>query len=335
MRTSATPPYGLAGSLAPAERLLALPVTFTPTTAVRLREGGISFLLSPLALSALLLSANSLAGWAAVGQPLSSPEATLGIAISGFLFLRIGMSATRTTAGLLITSIWALVIAVLAQILFSTHGAQWIVDPGSALVTPTGQSIVQLILPLSWSALPTLLFCVSFSAFFAARMARKFHRERMSQADGASAGPSRTVTRTLSIMDLLAAALVWLSLLEMAPRDVSLVAVYGPPALGLSGQNWAPILLAAVALTLLTLSAAWSLLETAGLSTLLLVAPAAVVLPLSASLTGTVATPGAPESTALSLAGPVAVSVGVLLVCLTWGLHWVQTATPQNVLVCD
>lgn len=328
MRETANSTYG-------SQRLLTVPVTFTPTTALRVQEAVLSFVLSPIALISLFLSAGSLTGWAAVGQPLSSPEAALGLTLSGLLLLRVGMSATRTTSGLLVTALWALVFTGLSEIMVAIFRPAWLQDP---TLTGTPQmlgNMVELALTLAWSDLPTLVFTVCSAAFFTARIARKIRKKRLLVDGLANPTAGRIQARTLAIVDLLAVTFLWLSTVDLAPTNITAVAAYGPAALGVFGGNLAPVLLAAFGLIVLTLSAGWSALETAAISTLLLLLPSAVIVPVSSTLTGSVAAPGAAEATAVSLAGPLVQCLSVLLIALTFGLHWVQTVTAPELAVCD
>ncbi len=304
-------------ALFPSDRLFDFPVSTAPSVKSSLREALVSFVLTPAALIALLISSNSLLAWAAFGQPLSSPEAAMGLAVAALLLARVGKSATQTMSGIFVAAMWSLV-AVLPYSLGLAQAYNQIRSGGLGSVA-VRSSVAQLVLPSAWSGFPFLILAVTLGALAAAGIAR--HK----RVHPSSARVRAHQSRAAGILALLAIMVIWLTALELAPAEISEIAVYGVPALGLTEVSPLGILLLAIGLFALATSAGWGALTTAALTALLLAFPALLLFPVSSSLGGAVAAPGEPLATSLALAAPVVGSVAIVLISLVWALHWVQS----------
>ncbi|WP_350258321.1 hypothetical protein [Scrofimicrobium sp. R131] len=319
----------------PAERLLALPVTFNPSNQLRLREAALSFILTPIAFVIMLVAINSLLTWTAVGQPLSSPEGSMGLALAGMLLFRIGSSVTHTSAGIITSAVWTAVGLIVYEILASGVGLGLLFSLAEPVLPGRVTGALALLTPLAWSEFPLLLVTIVAGAVLATRVAR--HQRRHLAELGTLDRPTASSRQGggLLVLNLAAAAVVWMSLLELAPKDVSQVAVYGSQALGMVQPELGSVLAAMVGLAMLTVSSGWSLFSSSIVTVVTLIIPSMLIFPVTTSLTGAVATPGAPVATSLALAAPLVGALGIVIVCLTWALHWVQTCRTTEVTVSD
>lgn len=327
--TGEIPPLVNFGSVASSERLFTLSVDLKPSMKTHLRESLISFALAPMSLLVLLLSTTSILGWSAVGQPLSSPEAWIGLVLAAILLMRVGLSATRTSAGMIVMAAWSAVIVALYWVGLSKALA--VISQQGLDARVASSLLVQLTLPTAWAMVPVLLFATVLGALLATRVARR-RRQLLTKKGIAAFAADKHLSRAAFVASLLAIVIIWLAILELAPADVSQVAVFGSLALGLNGAAMGGVLLAAGGLFVLAASAGWAPFNTVSLTGLLLVLPAVLIFPVSSSLSGSVATPGSPVATAVALSSPVVGAVGILLMCLTWSLHWVQTSTEQEIV---
>lgn len=308
-------PYG---AEFPSERLFELPVSVTQDTRLRFREGAVAFALTPVALLALVFSVHSFLSWAAVGQPLSSPEGAVAAGVGILLLLRVGVSATRTSSGMVVASAWACAFVVLYGISLGRSYA--LIRSEGVYALLSGSPAPQLVLPIAWSSFPFLVLAVFLGALAATRVARHQHVNP----------PTRRIrtyqNRAAAALTLVSGSLVWVAVLKLAPSEIADVAVYGPPALGLGSSDIPGVLLAAAALFVLTATAGWAAFTTAWFTALLIALPALLIFPVFSSLGGGVATPGAPTATSLSLATPVVGVLALIVVSVTWALHWVQSS---------
>lgn len=317
------------------EGFFRLLTTLIPTTQERVREAALSFFLSPLAIVILLLGTTSIISWTAVGQPLSSPEGTLGVALAGILFLRLGASTTKTTAGLIVTVMWSVVFLVL----YLLSPLAWGADPGAwrTLAVPGVEfsPVNQLLAPQAWSVLPLLITAVTSMALIATYVVRRHWRRVLAAHPESPPVASGKAQLGIAAVNLLAVTLVWTAVIDLAPRDVADVAVYGPAGLALTPVKTGSLLAAMVGLGMLVISAIWSPLSSLAAAALFMILPAAFGIPVVSSLLGLVASSGDPIATAVALASPVVGALGLLSVSLTWGLYWVTHTLSENAVPRD
>lgn len=323
-----------------------LPLNLNPTLSERVHVGIEAFFVAPLAILILSVSLNSMLYWAAKGQPLSSTEGVLGLVISALLFFAIGLSAVRTSIGIAVTAGWAATFSIAAGAVAMIFDSP--VSLLSNLKTNFAVTALQLIGPSAWSGLPSMIFAISASATLATWIARESRRQeirpsggshlRLSPgllngdadwfaAPGSPLSPSRTrVHIGVLIADLVFGVLAWVSIMFLAPTDISAVAVHGALALTFQQVSMLPLLGVIFAFTLLSLSTGWSTLGNLITSVFLFIMPGLLLIPVVTSLAGTVATPGDATSTSLALASPVMAACGLVSLALTSGIHWVRTA---------
>jgi hypothetical protein len=292
----------------------------THTRAQHLRCGIFAAIFAPIALSVLGLAVTDLQATAAVGQPLSSSEGMVGILVSGFLLVLIGVNTEDSPAGMIVTTAAALVVGALQM-----FGVTPL--PGRAL---SGVSSTDLVAALSWSVYPISVLAICAGSTLAMLMGRRRPRRTASSPSRRllSHGGERTAVATTSML-LAAGAATCLVL--AAPNDTTEVAAHGLPGLlVLHTLRILPALAAAALLGCVALGSRWSVLGTQVPAWLLMVIPGFFGVPVWMTLTGHVITPGPSPATAIGLAAPVVTALGVLLVTTSLGVHWTRRRVPGN-----
>lgn len=290
-----------------------------PTRAQRLRSGLFALLASPVAIALLGASVVSVESASAVGQPMSSTLGLLGMGVAAVLLGLVALNSEDSTVGMVVATAFAAVIGLL-QMLGLVPG-----------VTLLGASQVASIVTMGWSFHPFVVFVLLGSASAVMHWVRSNGLRRLSSACGdevverpASAGRGR-VRSIAGAASMVCGALIVLLLVRAAPVDTTAVA-----SRGIGGLAWVPGesavlgLAAALCMMGIVVCARWSVIAVQVVAWVFLVVPACFLIPLWASLTGAVPTPGVSASTAVLLACPVLSAWGLALAALGLGPLWVR-----------
>ena len=301
-------------------------LTLHPGLAIRLRVTLLSAVVSPVAITLLALSLTTITGRAVTGQPMASPVAVVGVFAAGLVMAAVGAATARSSASLWTFAATAAVVAVADHVLSAGAWARAIGEsstPGA--VDSVDVTFLTLVGPLRWTALPVLLFVASASAagasfFLRRRLARAPRRAATNAADPSERRAARRSAPAL----LLSSALIWVGATGAAPSDPTPVARFGFVALGNVPVQWPAILAVCLGLALFALAASRSLAAGVAAAGGALALPGLLLIPVAATLGGSVATPGAPLATSLALAAPLVGALGVALIALTWATAWLR-----------
>lgn len=337
------------------------PTTLAPSRSTRFKVAVFSALVSPVALSMLLYSVSLVVDYSAVGQPLSSSVGVAAIIVGMFLLGAVGSTATQTSIGLGVTTIWAALFTT-ATLIAPQNSSEYAQVVNHLARFPNQRAAMTTILAsVSWCGFSVLALAIAGSAFFAARCARRIRLQELDPNRSAPrwmkslygenkplkahslygdaqwfTNPGTSLSRERSrhhsavlVIDIFLALSLWTFVIAIAPKDISRMAAYGPLALGLNDPHPLGILVIAGVLFLLTLTAGWSMLGPLISTTLVMIFPGTITIPVWATLTGNVAMPGNPATTSLALACPVVGTLGILILALTWGIHWIRVAPPE------
>lgn len=324
------------------------PTSLQPAGATRLKVALFSALVSPLALALVLYSASAVVDNAAVGLPLASSSVTATRLAGALLLTAIGFTATQSSIGLGVTAIWAAIFGVLTHLVPQTS------DKGAAVAT--------VLASVSWCGFTILIFSICLSAFLAARVARRIRLQELYPDTAAPRWldsfygegrllkvhslygdahwfkqPGSTLTPERAryhlgvlIADVFLTVALWSFVITISPKDTSKMAVYGPLALALEKPPlWGIVLIAGI-LFLVTATAGWSMLGPLVSTTLMMIFPGMILVPVWTTLTGNVAMPGNATTTSLALASPIVGTFGIVIIALTLGIHWVRVAPAEK-----
>lgn len=317
-----------------------------PSRGQRLRTGAFALLFAPVALVLMGLAVTDLQVQSSVGQPLSSSEGLVGLLVATLLLTLIAMNSDQSSAGMVVTTVASLVVGTL-QILGVSGG------PLSRIVSASGADVRAAMV---WSLYPLGVSAICLGVTLANVGQRRRVKDAVSRVRaGAPGGPgigatpgsgadtdledafgrsprhlrARTMVILASLLLVLAAslALVW-----AAPDDTLEVARLGLPGI-LVGVTLDPLagVVSAACLGIVAWSNRWSSLGPVLASWVLMIVPAYFVLPVWASLTGHVATPGASPLTALSLSAPVVTALGLVLTSMSLGVYWTRRHLDRQV----
>ncbi len=307
----------------PATKVAALGL---PTRLQHLRSGLFAFLFAPIALGLLAEAVTDSMSVTAVGQPLSSSLGMIGLLVATLLLGLIAVNADESPAGMVVTTAWSLVIAILQLT--------------GIMALPVGPvpfvSGADMHAAMVWSLYPVTVFAICLGATLATFDVRRralaavnspgpeVHLEGINDvfASNPTHGRDRLLVTVGSVIltSVAVAALIW-----AAPSDTLPVAAHGLAGLS-SHHHLAPpaALMAAVCLGIVAWGSRRSLFGAAFCGVFLMAVPAYLILPLRSTLTGRVATPGDSSLTSLSLAAPVITALGLSLSALALGAHWTR-----------
>lgn len=334
------PGGGAAPAASPAELV-------DPSRGQRVRTGAFAVVFAPIALVLMGLAVTDLQVQTSVGQPLSSSEGLVGLLVATLLLALIAMNSEQSSAGMVVTTVSSLVVGAL-QLLGVSGG------PLSRIVSASGTDVRAAMV---WSLYPLAVFAICLGVTLANVGQRRRIKQAVARtragaptptaAPGTSPGAdpaselddafgrsprhlrARTMVTLASLVLVLAAslALVW-----AAPDDTLEVARLGLRGI-LVGTTLNPLagIVAAACLGAVAWSNRWSSLGPVLASWALMIVPAYFVLPVWASLTGHVATPGESPLTALSLSAPVVTALGLVLTSMSLGVYWTRRHLDRQV----
>ena len=328
-----------------------------PSRAQRLRTGAFALIFAPVALLLMGLAVTDLQVQTSLGQPLSSSEGLVGLLVATLLLALIAMNSEQSSAGMVVTTVVSAIVGALQMI--GVGGG-----PLSRIVSAWGADVraamVWTLYPLCVFAI--CLGVTLANADQRRRIMDALSRAANARPAGASVVPppgapgaregagsppdpdplvvsagadlddafgrsprhlrARTVVSLASLVLVLLAALV---LVWAAPDNTLEVARLGLPGI-LVGATLHPAagLAAALCLGGVAWSNRWSSLGPLLASWVLMIVPAYFVLPVWASLSGNVATPGASSLTSLSLSAPVVTALGLVLTSTSLGVYWTR-----------
>lgn len=329
-----------------------------PSRGQRLRTGAFALLFAPIALVLMGLAVTDLQVQSSVGQPLSSSEGLVGLLVATLLLTLIAMNSDQSSAGMVVTTVASLVVGTL-QILGVSGG------PLSRIVSASGADVRAAMV---WSLYPLGVSAICLGVTLANVGQRRRVKDAVARArtgapggtgtgavpgigaaSGTPGGPgigadtdledafgrsprhlrARTMVILASLLLVLAAslALVW-----AAPDDTLEVASLGLRGI-LVGVTLNPLagVVSAACLGIVAWSNRWSSLGPVLASWVLMIVPAYFVLPVWASLTGHVATPGTSPLTSLSLSAPVVTALGLVLTSMSLGVYWTRRHLDRQV----
>lgn len=330
-----------------------------PSRAQRLRTGAFAVVFAPIALVLMGLAVTDLQVQTSVGQPLSSSEGLVGLLVATLLFALIAMNSEQSSVGMVVTTVASAVVGTLQLMGLSGGPLSRIVSASGADVRA---AMLWSLYPLGVFAI--CLGVTLANVGQRSRIKEAVNRARTGTPDGTRApgdtptdpaqdgraqegvartGPTqaspatdlddafgrsprhlraRTMVTIASLLLVLAAslALVWaapdntLEVARLGLRGILVGAVLNPPA----------GILAALCLGVVAWSNRWSSLGPLLASWGLMIVPAYFVLPVWASLTGQVATPGVSSLTSLSLSAPVVTALGLVMTSMSLGVYWTR-----------
>lgn len=303
-----------------------------PTRAQHLRSGVFALVFAPIALVVLGLSVTDTQAMAAVGQPLSSSVATVGVLISTVLLGLIAANSDESPVGMIVTTAWSFIIGAL-QLLGLSHVPSSLLSPVSGPDTAAA---------MRWCLYPLAVFMICLMSTLAVVAVRRravlirgeaqagspnLLADRLSElTDAYARGPvhhrERVVVLASSVVLTCAAVicLVW-----AAPSDTTAAAAAGLHGM-VQGLDHRLLASAAAALCLggVAWGSRWSVFGAQVCAVALMVVPFALVLPVWSSLSGNVATPGVSALTSVSMAAPVITALGLVVGAMSLGAHWTR-----------
>lgn len=284
-----------------------------PTRAQHVRSVAFSLVFAPVALSLMNLSLVSILAATAVGQPLSASAGMVGIVLAAVLFCLIAINSEESAGGMIALTAWSALIGLL-----NMQG----VSPTTVILPLKSEEIMAA---LHWNYFPlatTAVFGGMTIAMYLVRRAAT-HSELSAEQLWDSLLPSHRHYRERSRVFIGAIAAIILSIglyIYMAPMDSSGVAAYGLTGMQL-GHEPRPFagVLAAVLLGSVAVMTRWSSLGPQIAIWVFMVIPSYIVVPVWASLTGQVVTPGVSPMTAVQMATPVVMALGFTLAAVAVG----------------
>ncbi len=308
------------------------PGTAVPTRSQQIRSGLFALVFAPVALIVMGFAIIDMQAETAIGQPLSSSEGLIGLLISTILLALIAVNSEESSVGMVVVTVCAAIIGCLQL---------------SGVIHAPSFSTAQSMSAMTWSLSPIVVFTTCLGATLAfhdtrcraivvgrALDARDDEDTPSSEtahplddfSDIFSPGRSHYRERTLVMVGsvlltcVAIAATVW-----AAPDDTIAVAAHGLAGMTENSEmRLGGGLLAAVCLGVVAWSSHWSALGSQLVAWLLMIFPSYFILPVWASLTGNVVTPGASALTQLSLAAPTLTAEGLTLSAVTLGVHWAR-----------
>lgn len=284
-----------------------------PTRFQHVRSAAFALVFAPVGLSLMNLSLVSILAATAVGQPLSASAGMVGIVLAAVLFCLIAINSEESAGGMIALTAWSAFIGLLHM-----QG----VSP-AAVVLPLRSA--EITAALHWNYFPyatTAVFGGMTIAMYLVRRAAT-HSELSAEQLWDSLLPSRRHYRERS--RVFSATIVAITLaiglyIYMAPMDSSGVAAHGLTGmqLGHEPRPYAGIL-AALLLGAVAVMTRWSSLGPQVAIWVFMVIPAYIIVPVWASLTGQVVTPGLSPMTALQMATPVVMALGLTLAAVAVG----------------
>ncbi len=286
-----------------------------------IRSGAFAVFFAPLALLLLGSSMVDIQLRTATGQPLASVEGMIGLAMGAALLALVSINCDMSSSGLFVATATSVPVGIL-QVLGLVR------VPG---LFATLMSKNDLAAAVQWNLYPLAVTLILLGAALAVHST---HRAAEGEPASCPADPARTRARHQRIRAIVATTVLPLVLTAMvlyfriAPRDVTRVAAEGLSGI-LRGHelNLPAALVAAGLLFLVALSSKWSMTGSQVLAWAVLVFPAYLLLPVWATLTGHVVTPGTEGvETGMSLVAPVIATLGLVLATSTMGVHWARRA---------
>lgn len=265
-------------------------------------------LFSPLAVTLMNASFVSVLGATAVGQPLSSSVGIIGTIIAGIIIAMIAVNSEYSQLGIAALSLWAFIIGI---------ADTTAVSPTAWLI---GLDAEELRHAMSWSLFPVGMTAIFSSITLAMWWIRRdaVASPNMPARIMASLVQSERHIRersVASIVSMTCIALAGVLYVVAAPRDSLYVA-----SLGLAGMSLTHIpheiscILAACLLGFVGLMTRWSTIGPMFGVIVMLIFPTYIFLPMWASLTGEVVTPGTSVLTAIQMTSPVLMAFGTCFI---------------------
>lgn len=285
---------------------------FASAKSEHVRSGLFALIFSPIALILLGSSMADLQMQTAVGQPLSSVEGVIGVALSSALLALISINCDKSSAGMLVTCLVSIPIGI----------AQMLGVLSVPILMASRMDYGDIAAAMMWSLYPVCVTATTAAATVALSWSRPQHRS----ATGRPPSILHVHRHSSATFVALPACVVALMLLIfIAPSDTSLVASQGLSGI-IETQALRPhiAILIAVLLAFAAVMTRWSLTGPQLVGWLFLVFPFYLFFPLWASLTGHIVTPGSSMLTQVSLAAPVAASFGLVLTTTTLGVYWAR-----------
>ncbi|WP_051259272.1 hypothetical protein [Schaalia suimastitidis] len=289
------------------------------------RSALFSLVFSPIALTLLGSAMADVLMRTATGQPLASVEGMIGMAMSAILIGLVSINCEDSVAGLVVATVISLPIAVL-QFLGVLH------IPGVFSMSTTADDLGASAV---WNLHPVGIFAILLGSTLAVALKRSAVKRCVLRSDETSRAARlkhqriRALVAVATVPLTLAAAF---ALASAAPKDSGLVAIEGLSGL-FDPATFNPGLaaVAALCLGLVAFASRWSLFGPQVCAWAFLIFPFYLVLPLWATLSGSVVTPGTKSATAIALSAPILASWGLVLAAATLGVHWVRKAVARSI----
>lgn len=243
----------------------------------------------------------------AVGQPLSSSMGIIGTLIAGGIIAMISYNAVSSPIGLYLLVGWTLLIVTLDHTRFS---------PTAAVIN---LQIDEINTALSWSLFRFAMVAIFFAAALTMHWLRwagqpTAHSEARLASSLIRSESHLRMRSAMATSAIIMTGMAGFLYMYSAPRNSVNVAWMGIMGMqeGHTSHLWAS-LLAGVALSSIVLMCRWTTLgPLAGIIGIMMI-PTYIVLPMWASLTGLVVTPGASIGTSIQMASPVMMALGTCL----------------------
>lgn len=276
----------------------------------RLRSGLFAFIFAPMSLVFLGSSMVDVQALAAVGQPLSSVEGLIGMALASLLLALIALNCEESSTGMVVTFAWSLAVGA----------AQFLGVARIPLLMKSSVGPSDMYAGVVWCLYPVCLSLMLGACALAIKMVRtragKESRIPLARTHRRAFGAAVAIPSAIAVGVLMIAA---------APSDSTNVAAMGLEGI-LTSYTLAPgfALPAGLALALLVVSARWSITGAQAAAWTILVLPTYVILPVWASLTGNVIVPGSSIMTRVALASPPLAALGMATGCASLGVLWAR-----------
>lgn len=267
-----------------------------------------SLFFAPLAITLMCSSVVSVLAATAVGQPLSSSMGIIGTLIAGCMIGLISFNSMYSNSGIVALSVWSIILLILDY-------TSW--SPTAWTINLTHDDIA---MALSWSQFRvamTLIFIATAVVLPWIRRAAKPVKDRPAPLTSSLARSThqfrvRTTVAILSLLFIISAGLLFMS---AAPRDSLNVAWQGITGMALGHPEHGDLaLLAGALLAGVMLMCRWSASAPITVIVVSMIIPNYIVLPMWASLTGLVVTPGISVNTAIQMSSPIMMALGTCMV---------------------
>lgn len=266
-----------------------------------------SLFFAPLAITLMCSSVVSVLAATAVGQPLSSSMGIIGTLIAGGMIGLISFNSMYSNSGIVALCVWSMILLVLDY-------TSW--SPTAWTINLTQNDIA---MALSWSQFRlsmTMIFVATAVVLPWIRRAAEPLKDKPAPLKSSVARSThqfrvRTTITILSALFILSSSLLFMS---AAPRDSLNVAWQGITGMALGHPEHEDLaLMAGALLAAVILMCRWSASAPITVIALSMIIPNYILLPMWASLTGQVVTPGMSLNTAIQMSSPIMMALGTCM----------------------